>query len=475
MVRVRSALLSTLAAVVVAAAVYAFFGHAFLNYDSFYTLTWGRDLLHGINPQYQVSVAPTPHPLSMGIGALVSPLGDGAEDAMLALGLLAIGFLVVGVFRLGQVSYAWPVGVLAAAIVATRVPLLNFGIRGYVDLPAIAFIVWAAAIEARRPRSGVPVLLLLGLAGLLRPEAWLYIGAYWLWLVWPLPWRDRIGYALLAAAAPTIWLLSDLAITGDALWSFHGTRDLAADLQRKTGLGAVPEVMPRRLGEILRLPELIAAVIGFTAGLVWMRKRTLLPAAVAVLNGLAYLVFAAGHLPLLGRYLFLAAAMLALFAAVAALGWSALPGEDPKRRAWLAGGVVILIGMAAFVPSQVDRLSALRDDIAARDRVQADLLDLVRSPAAHAPLEHCGTVYVPNHRPVPELAYWLDRRPEEIVSAQLKRPGPQGLFLEPANERVKQLSILDPKDPKRLDARVPPGYTRAASNRSWRLYSGACG
>ncbi|MFL5885045.1 MAG: hypothetical protein ACJ77M_08245, partial [Thermoleophilaceae bacterium] len=207
---------SVAAAVLVAVAIFAFFGHAFLNYDSFYALVWGKDVVHGIAPDYKVPVAPTPHPLAIAVGAILSPFGDSAEDVFLALVLLAMGAIAVALYRLGRELYAWPVGLLAAAIYATRVPPDNFGIRGYVDLPAIAFILWAAVLEARRPRRGWPVLVLLGLAGLLRPEAWLFIAAYWLWLFPALDWPARLRFAALAAAAPVIWGVSDLLVTGDA-------------------------------------------------------------------------------------------------------------------------------------------------------------------------------------------------------------------------------------------------------------------
>jgi hypothetical protein len=277
---------------------------------------------------------------------------------------------------------------------------------------------------------------------------------------------------LLAAAAPLLWLLSDLVVTGDPLWSLNGTSDLAAELGRPTGLGKVPEVLPRRLGEIMRLPELIAAVAGTAAGLVWLRRRTALPLAVAVVNGLAYLVFAIGGLSLLGRYLFLAAAMLSLLAAVAVFGWRALPDGDPVRTRWLAGGLAVLAVFAVFAPAQADRLSDLRTDIADRDRVRDDLDDLVDSPAAEAALARCrGDVFVPNHRPVPELAYWLDRRPTRIVSAQREAPSPDGVFMAPRPE-VASLSILDPRDATLPADAVPPGYRLTAENRSWRLFAG---
>src|SRR5215210_7906477 len=102
--RARRALPNTLAAALLGLLIFAWFGHAFLNYDTFYALVWGDDLVHGRAPQYDVAIAPTPHPLAIAAGALASPLGDGAPDAMLALGLLSFGFLLVGLFRLGQAS-----------------------------------------------------------------------------------------------------------------------------------------------------------------------------------------------------------------------------------------------------------------------------------------------------------------------------------------------------------------------------------
>ena len=40
-----------------------------------------------------------------------------------------------------------------------------------------------AALEAERPRRGTVVFALLACAGLMRPEAWLLSGLYWLWCI----------------------------------------------------------------------------------------------------------------------------------------------------------------------------------------------------------------------------------------------------------------------------------------------------
>ena len=299
----RRALGDVLAASALALAAALVLGPSFLNYDTYYSLVWGADLLDGRRPVYAVPFAPTPHPLASAVGALLSPLGDAAEEVLIAVGLLGLGAIAVGLYRLGAELFAPAVGVLAALIVFTRVPFLSFGVRGYVDLPAVALVVWAAVLETRRPRRGGAVLLLLALAGLLRPEFWLFSAVYWLWLMRSgLAPAARVRLALAAALAPALWLLSDFLVTGDPLWSLAGTSENAARLERPTGLVDLARITPFRLGEILRLPELIAAVLGLGAALILLRRRVLLPAAVAALNGVAFAAFALAGLPLLGPH-----------------------------------------------------------------------------------------------------------------------------------------------------------------------------
>lgn len=461
MIRARRGLLDWLAGGAIGALVFAWFGHAFLNYDTFYAVLWGSDLAHGRTPDYTVPVAPTPHPLAELVGIVLAPFGASAEDLMLAIGLLALGMLVVGLFRLGHELFGVWAGLLAAAIIVTRVPILNFGIRGYVDLPTAAFVVWAAVLEVRRPHRGAPVLVLLALAGLLRPEAWLYGAVYWLWLVTTAPDRSAwIRWTAIAAAAPIIWFASDLAITGNPLHSLTGTHDLAAQLGRKTGITSVPTVAPRRLGEILRLPELLAAVLGLVFTLRWAPQRARIPLAIGISNGIAYTVFGVARLPLLGRYLFVAAAMLAVFAGAGALGW--LNERAEHRRLWRPLGIAVLLAIVVFFPlQQTGRLNLLRTDIGNRDRIQADLKELVRRPAVTAELRACKEVAVPSHRLVPLIALWADIRPARIVTAR----GRTSCVVWPANATVAKLAVLDPNEPGASLGR----YTGriSARNRSW--------
>ncbi len=159
-------------------------GTGFANYDAAYSLVWGRDLARGRLPNYDVPVSPTPHPLSNLAGAILSPLGDGAETALVVIAFLALGALAALTYALGRRWFGTAAGALAAAIVITREPILSFGARAYLDIPYVVFVLAALATEAKKPKAGAPVLIWLGLAGLLRPEAWLFSAAYVGYLWW---------------------------------------------------------------------------------------------------------------------------------------------------------------------------------------------------------------------------------------------------------------------------------------------------
>jgi hypothetical protein len=451
--------------VVLGLVAWALVGRGLVNYDTLYALVWGRDLAHGTLPDYDVSLAPTPHPLATLAGALLSPLGAaGAIGATLVLAFAWLGALGWVTFRLGEAWCNRAAGVLAAAIVLTRRPVLDFGSRAYVDIPYLVLVLGALLLETRRRRAGAPVLALLGVAGLIRPEAWLFSGAYLVWL-WVGGVRDPRLWAL-AAAAPILWALSDLAVTGDALHSLTGTRDTAERLDRITGLGEVPLTAPRRLGEILREPVLFGAAGGGVLALAFLRSRIALGAAAGVVAMAAFCVLAGAGLPILGRYLLLPATLLAIFAGAGAFGWAELPRGHPWRRRWAWFGAVTLLALVAFVPSQVGRIGALRDALRIQDAVQRDLHALT-------PRMRCPPVTVPNHRPVPLLALWLDAPPTRIAVAQ-EHPPRAGSYVLPSSPRVAREYILDPRDVDQSIPAPPPGFRPLGANASWRLFARAC-
>ena len=180
-----------------AAATWVIFSRAFLNYDTLYALIWGRDLAHGHLPDFEFTLAPTPHPLAIAVGALASLFGtDGGYTVMLAIAPAVVRRAALGAFSgSARFAFAWPVGLLAALVVATRVPFLSQGTRAYVDIPFLALVVLAAVLEVQRPSRGWAVLVLLALAGLVRPEAWLLAAAYWVYLAPALDRQRAAGHA----------------------------------------------------------------------------------------------------------------------------------------------------------------------------------------------------------------------------------------------------------------------------------------
>ena len=174
------------------------------------------------------------------------------------------------VYRLGERWFGRAAGALAALLLITRVPILSYGVRAYVDIPYLLLVLARAARSRRRRRARRRAGARAARAR--RPAAPGGVGSSPASTGCTCCASHRAGcararaarrrptlaaLALLAARAPLIWVLSDLAITGDPLWSLTNTRHTAQTLDRVTGIANVPEYIPRRIGEILRPPVLV--------------------------------------------------------------------------------------------------------------------------------------------------------------------------------------------------------------------------
>jgi hypothetical protein len=457
-------------------------GVGFVNYDTLYGLVWGQQLTRGEVPEYWLPIAPTPHPFVEALGIPLAPLGPSAETTIVvALGFIALSACAWVTYKLGSAWFGRAAGAVAALVLLTRTPVLSYGVRAYVDVPYMLFVLSALLVETGRPRAGAPVLVLLGLAGLLRPEAWIFSGIYWVVLVvWPTrsqPARTRgdlARLALLAAAAPAIWVLSDLLVTGDAMWSLTNTKHTAATLGRPSGIGNVPQYIPRRIGEVLRAAVLAGAALGGILSLAWLRERTLLAAATGLTAVIVFAVMAAAGLPIDTRYAFLAGAILCVFCGAGVFGWSALPKGDRRRIPWMAAGMVVLAALIATLPGQVNSTKHELDNLARQQSIQDDLAALVKSKAITV---KCGPVGVPNHAPIPLLALYLKARPGLVVSAEAQsaesKQQQEGTYADPASIEVEHDYVLDPRDPH-ATVSIPPGFLEAHSNKSWLIFE-RCG
>jgi hypothetical protein len=460
-------LATPLAIVVGAVLLRVISGGGFANYDTLYALAWGQQLTRGETPQYGIPIAPTPHPLVEALGVVVAPLGPhAASQIAVALGFLALSACGWAVYRLGALWFNRPAGAVAALLLLTREPILSYGVRAYVDLPYLLLVLCALIVETRHRRAGAPVLALLALAGLLRPEAWAFSGLYWLYLALPTPRTPSqlARLALLAAAAPIVWMASDWLVTGNPLWSLTNTRHTAETLHRETGIGKVPEYIPRRIGEILGPFALVAAALGGVLALLWLRARALPGAIAGIVAVGVFAAFASVGLPIDTRYAFLAAAIMCVFAGAAVCGWVELPRGDPHRRWWMAAAAVSVVALLASTPSQYRSNHQALNELGRQQRIQNELTALVDAGAIAA---NCEPIGVTNHAPIPLLALWLETPPSEIANLQMQKIT-HGTFVDPANAEVQKHYILDPNDPHRPVA-VPEGFTVTHTNRSWRI------
>jgi hypothetical protein len=466
------------------------------NYDTIYALVWGRELAHGMSPDYGAALPPTPHPLVDFIGLVTSPFGEAPITVAVILAYISLGLIGYLVYRLATIWFDRWVGIVAAVMVLTRAPFLSNGLVAYLDVPYIALCLGALLIETKRPRAGWPVLALLVPASLLRPEAWGFAVAYWLWLAfdvrrgqgglwgWEVVWRRERGtvelvwLAALALLGPIIWIVFDAITTGNPLYSLTGTQKTVESLKRKTGPVDLVTYGPRALGEVMQWPGMIGGFGGLVLGICLLRRRSALGFAAIVLALLAFAFLAASGLAIIARYTMLAGAILSIFFALSLLGWRFVDRGNPWRRRWQFFAVIVLALTVIWLPNQLNLTRQVNTNLTNQGKIEDELTDLV-DQGAFSP--ECGPIAVPNHRAVPRLAFGLDVRPTDIVSAseavspeEKEKLAEAGYWVQPASSFVIHNYILDPNDTTNFHIEVPKRFHEVARNDSWIIYS-SCG
>ena len=386
----------------------------FPNYDSYYSLLWGREVLSGELPSFDAYRAPTEHPLAIAFGALLSLVGDDGDRLMVGATLISFVVLAAGVYRLAATSFTVAVGLVAGALLCSRFDFPFLAARAYIDIPYLAFVVWAVALEAGRTRRGGPVFWLLAAAGLLRPEAWLLSGLYFLWCFPPAPWSRRIRYALLTAIGPVLWTLTDFVATGDPLFSLTHTSGLAEELGRQRGLSEIPSATVEFLVNLDKLPVFMAGVLGLVLCVVLVPRRMVMPLVVLVIGMGTFVLVGLAGLSVIDRYLLVPSLMVMVFAAVTLAGWTMLHERSWARRLWAtAAGLVVAYGVV-FTAMHVN-LSSFDTELRFRGDSHAALEKLLRDPRVEAG-RRCGPVSVPNHKLVPDTRWILDAGVDDVIA-----------------------------------------------------------
>ena len=454
----RAGILAGVAAIVALGSA-ALFRHAYVTPDMVAALIWGRELAHWDLSSF--AQGPTPHPLTILAGAATSVLGaEGSYDAtFLLFGPVALGGLISGV-----VAVAWRVaspaaGVLAAGVLLTSPVLIGRAAAAGYDIAFAALVLHALALELARPRRGVAPLLLLAAAGLIRPEAWVLAGIYWLWVVPALQPRMRLAAAALVAVGPVVWVAMDYVVTGDPLWSLHITSSYSERLYgqhtRLDNLGQGGADLFRWVGAftlLLALPAVFGRSRVRSPGMTML--RWLLALTVGIFLLLVTLAMASNL-----RYLLVPACLIGVLAAVTATRWRAAP-----RALVVALIVLALLETLVRGSASISRVQDLRPATQRLAQTQA----LASRPDVRRMLATCPSVALPGAIAA-EWVYFSGRPISRWHLDERARYKPD-LYVAPASVRVAEQVLVRRRFDSDATFVVPPGLRPGPRSRDWLVH-----
>lgn len=417
-----------------------------LGYDVWAWIVWGREML---SLDLATTGGPSWKPLPALLNAPLALLGDAAPYAWLAFARAAAIMAVLLAYRVAA-RIAGPVaGVAAAVALVLSADFYVTALRGYSEPLLIALVL--AAADRHLSRRPVAAVALLALAGLVRPEAWLLLGAYGAYAWWVAPAaRTRAASAGLVLAAPVIWLGLDWLGSGDLLES----SDVALNSPAGSAARAeqpVLEVLVRAL-DSLSAPVLVFALVGFVLAL----RRRSGPVVGLSLVTLAWVgmvaVMAAGGYTGRRRYLALAAALACVVAGVG-IAWALRAAFERRRElaAALAAAIAVAIGvfswerarsnarLTSVAGAQADQLAELgraldraggaRRTLAVGDPTINAFLQTALAWKLEAPIDRVqatwsSTAQRPNWRP-PSVVFRAPARlagPRPVIAGRPTRP-----------------------------------------------------
>ena len=472
------------------------------TYDSFYALLWGRDLLHLHLPDFRVYRGPTEHPLAIAFGMFCSIFGQGGARLMVFGSIASFVAAVAGMYRLGRLCFGPVVGLIAALLLLSRFFVENLAAQGYLDISYLALIVWAIVMEVEKRRRGPisdrsPVFLVLAAAGLLRPDAWVLSGIYWLWCSWPgktdqrsndqrsnnrRSSRTRLKYLALAAIAPVVWAGLDAIVTGNPLYSLTATAGLAQELERTQGLASVVGSVWTFTDRIDKLPVILGALVGLPLA-VWMApRRVLVPLSALVLLLGVFLAEGAVGASVIDRYLLGVATVLLVFCAVFLGGWAMLQPGSRLRQVWILGAAA-LVAYGSISAATTLSLTSLRTTLAYHEDFHKGLVLALGDPKVKAQLRRCPLLSLPNNKLIPDARWILDTTSQRNIVARSQARADVGKGSHTLENRIRRGSvavyplgsavfyeaIVDVGDDAR-DQIPQDGYRRIFTSRYYAIY-----
>jgi hypothetical protein len=408
------------------------------TYDPWAWLVFGREL---VDPHLGFStLAHTGwKPLPVLFTAPFSLLGDGvAPDLWLVVaragGLLALVMAFRLARRLAGEPFGVAAGLVAALALVTSIGFIRDVWPGNSEGLLIAFLLWAikSHLDGRRRQAFALGLL----AALLRPESWLFVGAYGLWLAWRDPatrkWAAGAGVVVLA-----LWFLPELWGSGEL---FRAAERANNPDPQSPAYAAHPALqVVRAFGITFTWP--VYALAGIPVGYALGRRES--ERSVLVLAGLGavwlVLVAAMTEAGYSGnpRYLMPVGAAICVLAGV---GVVRLLELAPTPTSVLVRGVVTVavVLVAGVVVYDRPQLDAVADSLRSEAQLNDQLDDAVARAGGPAAVFACAKPITGAYQ-VPALAWYLrvhsiriglDPRPPAVVfraddAARMPQPPPQ--------------------------------------------------
>jgi hypothetical protein len=435
------------------------------TYDPWSWIVWGREIAH---LDLVTTQGPSWKPLPVAFTTVFSLFGSAAPDLWLVVARAGAIAAIVLAFGVARRLGGGIVGGVAAAVALGIAPWwIRNAALGNSEGLIVAFLL--ATIDRHVAGDRRAAFLLAVCAGLLRPEAWPFLGLYGLWLLWrrELPWLLILG---LGAAVVALWLLPEWWGSGDALRAAHRAKNVnpGAPTYADNPARAVLD----NAGGMLTGP-LMAGLIASAVMVMIRRDRAvavLIVLAIAWLAEVAYMTsdgFSGNQ-----RYLIAPVGLLIVLGGAGA-GWALEQALALIRRARGAGtlrlaadrakvavcAVAVVVGVGFAAPS-FQRLGPTMTGL----EYQADLADelpgLVAAAGGADALKRCGAPFTGPFL-VPLVAWELHVHTQDV---QLAPTSPAVVF------RVKTTPVSGAV-PTLQD--VPDARTLATGGR-WRIL-GACG
>ena len=351
-----------------------------LGYDAWSWMVWAREAAHGV---LQTRGGPAFKPLPVIVAAPLTPFGDLAPFAWLAAMRACALLAVVVAYRAGSRIGGVVAGVTAAALIVVGPDLFRTAVYGSAE-PLLVLLVLLAA-DRYLAGSSRAAIVLLGVAGLIRPELWPLVLA----LAVAAMIRDRrLDWAMVAATIvpPVIWLGMSRAGGGPSLGQLiHAARadTVCVRCALVAPLHAVVAFSPptdaagvfQRLTEAIVLPALALSAVGIVASARRRLTEPLVIAGVACVWIAIVAVMAQLGYPGSRRYLVGPAALLALLAG-GGLAIAVGSAHGNRARTGITATIAVLVLVSAYptIHSDAALLSTAREET----RTQADLRSAVR-------------------------------------------------------------------------------------------------